>query len=119
MGCRRVLFRSAAIRAGTFDVASLPDPELVCIRGRKRDNSFLTPQWKYHRSVHARMLSATRRGASWSEVFREVPMCWELARMTPEELDAVKPKVEAALAKIVAKFPLPSARIRSAKQAAA
>src|SRR3546814_2529964 len=29
----------AAIRAGTFDVASLPDPELVCIRGRKRDNS--------------------------------------------------------------------------------
>src|SRR3546814_9151672 len=60
--------------AGTCDVASLPDPELVWIRGRKRDNSFLTPQWKYHRSVHARMLSATRRGASWSEVFREVPM---------------------------------------------
>jgi hypothetical protein len=49
------------VAGGAFDLATLPDPE--SLPRKKKDTSYMTPGWKYQRSVHARLHHLERRGA--------------------------------------------------------
>lgn len=68
-----ILSDIAAIAAGEFDINSLPDPERVT--HRHRDNSYVTPEWRYRRSVSARLqkrkrdLSLPQWRAVWGDFY--------------------------------------------------
>lgn len=53
----------AAIKAGTFDINILPDASPINRFRKPKDKSYMTPEWCYKRSFHARLQHV--RGRDW------------------------------------------------------
>lgn len=100
-----------AVKAGTFDVSTLPSKEIPlhcqALAGKKRDRSYDTPGFRYERSVAARMQNLSARGMHWNDPLAQEIRCdsrsWN--NHTPEQLDVLRANIEPKIAELQARFP--------------
>lgn len=105
-----------AVAAGTFDIATLPKPQQL--PRKRKGTAYSTPGWRYHRSVHARVLHLEKRGLPWAEVCRAEIWGFNVKTATPEEIAAAKVHIEPFIAAWTERFP-PASRYRRAQPQAA
>ena len=94
----------AEVRAGTFDIETLPEPMRVThLNGR--DNSYSTPGWRYQRSIESRLLNLRRRGLSNTEIEASGIYRIDLRHGGIESVEAAKAFCEPLIADWQARFP--------------
>lgn len=96
----------AAIKAGTFDISSLPEGRHITKSvGSRKDMSFATPEWRYQRSVSARIIGLRRRGMHYADPLRREidALCGDWRNDTTCEN---RGEIEAIFVKLNVRFPL-------------
>jgi hypothetical protein len=92
-----------AVAAGTFDLATLPDPALL--PRKARNNSYATAGWKYERSVHARLQAMRRSGVQLRDTHPIYMLACEASECAERELPALRAKLEPLIAELKARTP--------------
>lgn len=104
------------IVAGTFDLTTLPKATCLKQRSVPRDRSWVTPGWRYLRSVESRMMHMRRRGLPWTETAKIDRRGWR--EKVGAELAAIKALVEPIMAEWEGRFPSASRRTPKLRKAA-
>ena len=94
-----------AINAGAFDVATLPPPTRQPSNRSRRDLSYLTPGWRYQRSVEHRVLTLRRQGLPGAEVDAAGIYEMKLDHADDATIEAAKAHCEPLIADWQARFP--------------
>jgi hypothetical protein len=84
------------IKAGAFDVDTLPAPAKLSHFRKPRNNSYITPEWRYRASVCARFRARLSTWPWWNEEFKAIvpATCGDL-RPYRDEIEALLERLTA------------------------